>query len=70
MCLPNWYDPQGRPSPSRLPRQNSRPVPDELVDVPVVGKVGDSFTPTSRISHFEGHYQARRRGGILSETRG
>ena len=65
--LPNWYDPQGklrtfacratRVSPFRM-----------MVDMPVVGKVGDSLTSYFRdIGNFEGTISDTARGGVLLE---
>ena len=65
--LPNWYDPQGklrtfacratRVSPFRM-----------MVDMPVVGKVGDSLTSYFRdIGNFEGTISDTARGGALLE---
>ncbi len=65
--LPNWYDPQGklrtfacratRVSPFRM-----------MVDMPVVGKVGDSLTSYFRdIGNFEGTISDTAKGGVLLE---
>jgi PilZ domain len=65
--LPNWYDPQGklrtfacratRVSPFRM-----------MVDMPVVGKVGDSLTSYFRdIGNFEGTISDTARSGVLLE---
>ncbi|THD48458.1 MAG: PilZ domain-containing protein [Bradyrhizobium sp.] len=65
--LPNWYDPQGklrtfacrttRVSPYRM-----------MVDVPVVGKVGDSLTSYFRdFGKLDGHISDTRPGGFLLE---
>ena len=65
--LPNWYDPQGklrtfacratRVSPFRM-----------MVDMPVVGKVGDNLTSYFRdIGNFEGTISDTARGGVLLE---
>ncbi len=65
--LPNWYDPQGklrtfacratRVSPFRM-----------MVDMPVVGKVGDNLTSYFRdIGNFEGMISDTARGGALLE---
>jgi len=65
--LPNWYDPEGklrtfacratRVSPFRM-----------MVEVPVVGKVGDNLTSYFRdIGNFEGTISDTARGGVLLE---
>ena len=65
--LPNWYDPQGklrtfacratRVSPFRM-----------MVEMPVVGKVGDNLTSYFRdIGNFEGTISDTARGGALLE---
>ena len=65
--LPNWYDPQGklrtfacratRVSPFRM-----------MVEIPVVGKVGDNLTSYFRdIVNFEGTISDTARGGVLLE---
>ena len=65
--LPNWYDPQGklrtfacrttRISPYRM-----------MVDVPVVGKVGDCLTSYFRdFGKLDGHISDTRPGGFLLE---
>jgi hypothetical protein len=65
--LPNWYDPQGklrtfacratRVSPFRM-----------MVDMPVVGKVGDNLISYFRdIGNFEGMISDTARGGVLLE---
>ena len=65
--LPNWYDPQGklrtfacratRVSPFRM-----------MVDVPMVGKVGDNLISYFRdIGNFEGTISDTARGGVLLE---
>ena len=65
--LSNWYDPQGklrtfdccatRVSPFRM-----------MVDMPVVGKVGDNLTSYFRdIGHFEGTISDTARSGVLLE---
>jgi hypothetical protein len=65
--LPNWYDPQGklrtfvcrttRVSPYRM-----------MVDVPVVGKVGDYLTSYFRdFGKLDGHISDTRPGGFLLE---
>ena len=65
--LPNWYDPQGklrtfacrttRVSPYRM-----------MVDVPVVGKIGDSLTSYFRdFGKLDGHISDTRPGGFLFE---
>ncbi len=65
--LPNWYDPQGklrtfacratRVSPFRM-----------IVDMPVVGKVGDSLTSYFRdIGNFEGTISDTAKSGVLLE---
>ena len=65
--LPNWYDPQGklrtfacratRVSPFRM-----------MVDMPMVGKVGDNLTSYFRdIGNFEGTISDTARGGALLE---
>jgi hypothetical protein len=65
--LPNWYDPQGklrtfacrttRVSPFRM-----------MVDMPVVGKVGDNLISYFRdIGNFEGTISDTARGGVLLE---
>ena len=65
--LPNWYDPQGklrtfacratRVSPFRM-----------IVDISVVGKVGDSLTSYFRdIGNFEGTISDTARSGVLLE---
>ncbi len=65
--LPNWYDPQGklrtfacratRVSPFRM-----------MVDMPVVGKVGDRLTSYFRdIGNFEGTISDTAKGGVLLE---
>jgi hypothetical protein len=65
--LPNWYDPQGklrtfacratRVSPFRM-----------MVDMPVVGKVGDSLTSYFRdIGNFEGTISDTAKSGVLLE---
>lgn len=65
--LPNWYDPQGklrtfacratRVSPFRM-----------IVDMPVVGKVGDNLTSYFRdIGNFEGTISDTAKSGVLLE---
>lgn len=65
--LPNWYDPQGklrtfacratRVSPFRM-----------MVEMPVVGKVGDNLTSYFRdIGNFEGTISDTAKGGVLLE---
>jgi hypothetical protein len=67
--LPNWYDPQGklrtfacrttRVSPFRM-----------IVDVPVVGKVGDSLTSYFQdFGNFEGEISDTMTGGFLLELK-
>jgi hypothetical protein len=67
--LPNWYDPQGklrtfacrttRVSPFRM-----------IVDVPVVGKIGDSLTSYFQdFGNFEGEISDTMTGGFLLELK-
>lgn len=65
--LPNWYDPQGRLR--TFACRTSRVSPFRmLVDVPVVGKVGDRLTSYFRdFGKFEGHISDVSSGSFLLE---
>jgi hypothetical protein len=65
--LPNWYDPQGRLR--SFACRTTRVSPFRmLVDVPVVGKVGDRLTSYFRdFGKFEGQISDTTNGGFLLE---
>jgi len=60
--LPNWYDPEGRLR--RFACRTSRVSPFRMiVDVPVVGKVGDRLTSYFReFGNLDGHISDTKRG--------
>ena len=65
--LPNWYDPQGRLRTFACRATRVSPF-RMMVDVPVVGKVGDSFTSYFQdFGNFEGTISDTTKGGILLE---
>ena len=65
--LPNWYDPQGKLRPFACRATRVSPF-RMMVDMPVVGKVGDSLTSYFRdIGNFEGTISDTARGGVLLE---
>ena len=65
--LPNWYDPQGRLRTFACRATRVSPF-RMMVDMPVVGKVGDSLTSYFRdIGNFEGTISDTARGGVLLE---
>jgi PilZ domain len=65
--LPNWYDPQGRLRTFACRATRVSPF-RMMVEVPVVGKVGDSLTSYFRdFGNFEGTISDTRTGGILLE---
>jgi hypothetical protein len=65
--LPNWYDPQGRLR--SFACRTTRVSPFRmLVDVPVVGKIGDRLTSYFRdFGKFEGHISDITNGSFLLE---
>jgi hypothetical protein len=65
--LPNWYDPQGKPR--TFACRTTRVSPFRMmVEVPVVGKVGDSLTSYFRdFGKFEGRISDTVAGGFLLE---
>jgi hypothetical protein len=65
--LPNWYDPEGRLR--TFACRTTRVSPFRmLLDVPVVGKVGDRLTSYFReFGKFDGHISDTVHGGILLE---
>jgi len=65
--LPNWYDPQGRLR--TFACRTTRVSPFRmLIDVPVVGKVGDRLTSYFRdFGKFEGHISDISSGSFLLE---
>ena len=65
--LPNWYDPQGRPR--TFACRTTRVSPFRMmVEVPVVGKVGDRLTSYFRdFGKFEGRIGDTMAGGFLVE---
>ena len=65
--LPNWYDPQGRLRTFACRATRVSPF-RMMVDVPVVGKVGDSLTSYFQdIGNFEGTISDTTKGGVLLE---
>jgi hypothetical protein len=65
--LPNWYDPQGRLRSFACRTMRVSPF-RMLVDVPVVGKVGDRLTSYFRdFGKFEGHISDITNGSFLLE---
>jgi hypothetical protein len=65
--LPNWYDPQGKPR--TFACRTTRVSPFRMmVEVPVVGKVGDRLTSYFRdLGKFEGRIGDTMAGGFLVE---
>src|ERR1700694_4011283 len=65
--LPNWYDPQGKPR--TFACRTTRVSPFRMmVEVPVVGKVGDRLTSYFRdFGKFEGRIGDTMAGGFLVE---
>ena len=65
--LPNWYDSKGKPR--TFACRTTRVSPFRMmVDVPVVGKVGDRLTSYFRdFGNFEGHISDTKPGGFLLE---
>ena len=65
--LPNWYDPEGRLR--TFACRTTRVSPYRMmVDVPVVGKVGDCLTSYFRdFGKLDGHISDTRPGGFLLE---
>jgi hypothetical protein len=65
--LPNWYDPQGKLR--TFACRTNRISPDRMmVDVPVVGKVGDRLTSYFRdFGKLDGRIVDTRRGSFLLE---
>ena len=67
MCCPNWYDPQGRLRTFACRATRVSPF-RMMVEVPVVGKVGDSLTSYFRdFGHFEGTISDTTKRGLLLE---
>jgi hypothetical protein len=65
--LPNWYDPQGRLRTFACRATRVSPF-RMIVEVPVVGKVGDSLTSYFQdFGHFEGTISDTTKGGLLLE---
>ena len=65
--LPNWYDPQGRLRTFACRATRVSPF-RMMVEMPVVGKVGDSLTSYFQdIGHFEGTISDTTKGGVLLE---
>lgn len=65
--LPNWYDPQGRLRTFSCRATRVSPF-RMMVDMPVVGKVGDNLTSYFRdIGNFEGTISDTAKGGVLLE---
>lgn len=65
--LPNWYDPQGRLRTFACRATRVSPF-RMMVEVPVVGKVGDSLTSYFRdFGNFEGTISDTRPNGFLLE---
>lgn len=65
--LPRWYDPQGRPRKFACRTRRVSPF-RMIVDVPVVGKVGDRLTSYfSEFGEFEGKISDTRNGSFLVE---
>ena len=65
--LSNWYDPQGRLRTFDCRATRVSPF-RMMVDMPVVGKVGDNLTSYFRdIGHFEGTISDTARSGVLLE---
>jgi len=65
--LPNWYDPQGRLRTFTCRATRVSPF-RMMVDMPVVGKVGDNLTSYFRdIGNFEGTISDTAKGGVLLE---
>ncbi len=65
--LPNWYDPEGRLRTFACRATRVSPF-RMMVEVPVVGKVGDSLTSYFRdFGNFEGTISDTRTGGFLLE---
>ena len=65
--LPNWYDPQGRLRTFACRATRVSPF-RMMVEMPVVGKVGDNLTSYFRdIGNFEGTISDTARGGVLLE---
>ena len=65
--LPNWYDAKGKPR--TFACRTTRVSPFRMmVEVPVVGKVGDRLTSYFRdFGNFEGQISDTKRGGFLVE---
>jgi len=65
--LPNWYDPEGRLR--RFACRTNRVSPYRMiVDVPVVGRIGDRLTSYFReFGNLDGHISDTRRGSFLLE---
>lgn len=65
--LPKWFDPQGRPR--TFACRTTRVSPYQMmVDVPVVGRVGDVIKPYFRdFGNFEGHIVDTKSGRFLLE---
>jgi hypothetical protein len=65
--LPRWYDPQGRPRKFACRTRRVSPF-RMIVDVPVVGKVGDRLTSYfSEFGEFDGKISDTRQGSFLVE---
>ena len=66
-ALPKWFDPQGRPR--TFACRTTRVSPDRMmVDVPVVGKIGDRITPYFRdFGNFEARISDVKSGRFLLE---
>ena len=65
--LSNWYDPQGRLRTFACRATRVSPF-RMIVEVPVVGKVGDSLTSYFQdFGHFEGTISDTTKGGLLLE---
>jgi hypothetical protein len=65
--LPNWYDPQGKLRTFACRATRVSPF-SMIVDMPVVGKVGDNLTSYFRdIGNFEGTISDTAKSGVLLE---
>lgn len=65
--LPRWYDPHGRPRKFTCRTRRVSPF-RMIVDVPVVGKIGDRLTSYfSEFGEFEGKISDTRSGSFLLE---